>query len=118
MHRTWRRLLARLTEALPEARYEAVLALLRACVLVAGGLSLLTLSEQSSSLTAPVVVNLVLGGVSALAAVVVSRVTDARTARAFGAWSTVADVALYAHGSGELPPGVEGGLDAQAVYRD
>jgi aerobic carbon-monoxide dehydrogenase large subunit len=40
-----------------------------------------------------------------------------------GAWSnggehrTVADVAMYAHGTGELPPGVEGGLDAQAVYR-
>jgi carbon-monoxide dehydrogenase large subunit len=31
---------------------------------------------------------------------------------------TIEDVALYAHGSGELPPGVEGGLDAQAVYRD
>jgi carbon-monoxide dehydrogenase large subunit len=31
---------------------------------------------------------------------------------------TIADLALYAHGSGELPPGVEGGLDAQAVYRD
>jgi carbon-monoxide dehydrogenase large subunit len=30
---------------------------------------------------------------------------------------TIADVALYAHGSGELPPGVEGGLDAQTVYR-
>jgi carbon-monoxide dehydrogenase large subunit len=30
---------------------------------------------------------------------------------------TIADVALYAHGSGELPPGVEGGLDAQSVYR-
>jgi carbon-monoxide dehydrogenase large subunit len=30
---------------------------------------------------------------------------------------TIADVALYAHGSGKLPPGVEGGLDAQAVYR-
>jgi aerobic carbon-monoxide dehydrogenase large subunit len=30
---------------------------------------------------------------------------------------TIADVAVYAHGSGELPPGVEGGLDAQAVYR-
>jgi carbon-monoxide dehydrogenase large subunit len=30
---------------------------------------------------------------------------------------TIADIALYAHGSGELPPGVEGGLDAQAVYR-
>jgi hypothetical protein len=25
---------------------------------------------------------------------------------------------LYAHGTGPLPPGVEGGLDAQAVYRD
>jgi carbon-monoxide dehydrogenase large subunit len=31
---------------------------------------------------------------------------------------TIADIALYAHGSGELPPGVEGGLDAQRVYRD
>jgi aerobic carbon-monoxide dehydrogenase large subunit len=31
---------------------------------------------------------------------------------------TVADIALYAHGSGELPPGVEGGLDAQTVYSD
>lgn len=31
---------------------------------------------------------------------------------------TIADMALYAHGSGELPPGVEGGLDAQTVYRD
>jgi carbon-monoxide dehydrogenase large subunit len=46
-----------------------------------------------------------------------------------GAWSagdgsdptqvkTVEDIALYAHGTGALPPGVEGGLDAQAVYRD
>jgi aerobic carbon-monoxide dehydrogenase large subunit len=31
---------------------------------------------------------------------------------------TMAEVALYAHGSGALPPGVEGGLDAQTVYRD
>jgi aerobic carbon-monoxide dehydrogenase large subunit len=31
---------------------------------------------------------------------------------------TIADLALYAHGSGELPPGVEGGLDAQTVYKD
>jgi aerobic carbon-monoxide dehydrogenase large subunit len=31
---------------------------------------------------------------------------------------TIADIALYAHGSGELPPGVEGGLDAQTVYSD
>jgi carbon-monoxide dehydrogenase large subunit len=31
---------------------------------------------------------------------------------------TIADIALYAHGSGALPSGVEGGLDAQTVYRD
>jgi carbon-monoxide dehydrogenase large subunit len=31
---------------------------------------------------------------------------------------TIADIALYAHGSGPLPRGVEGGLDAQTVYRD
>jgi aerobic carbon-monoxide dehydrogenase large subunit len=44
-----------------------------------------------------------------------------------GAWAsgtdptavrTVADIALYAHGTGELPPGIEGGLDAQTVYND
>jgi carbon-monoxide dehydrogenase large subunit len=31
---------------------------------------------------------------------------------------TIEEIALYAHGTGPLPPGVEGGLDAQAVYRD
>jgi aerobic carbon-monoxide dehydrogenase large subunit len=31
---------------------------------------------------------------------------------------TIADIALYAHGTGALPPRVEGGLDAQTVYRD
>jgi carbon-monoxide dehydrogenase large subunit len=31
---------------------------------------------------------------------------------------TIADVALYAHGTGVLPPGMEGGLDAQTVYKD
>jgi carbon-monoxide dehydrogenase large subunit len=31
---------------------------------------------------------------------------------------TIEEIALYAHGSGALPPGVEGGLDAQTVYRD
>ena len=31
---------------------------------------------------------------------------------------TIAEIAMYAHGSGALPPGVEGGLDAQTVYRD
>jgi aerobic carbon-monoxide dehydrogenase large subunit len=31
---------------------------------------------------------------------------------------TIADIALYAHGTGQLPAGVEGGLDAQTVYRE
>ena len=31
---------------------------------------------------------------------------------------TIEQIALYAHGTGVLPPGVEGGLDAQAVYSD
>jgi carbon-monoxide dehydrogenase large subunit len=31
---------------------------------------------------------------------------------------TVEAIALYAHGTGALPPGVEGGLDAQTVYSD
>jgi carbon-monoxide dehydrogenase large subunit len=31
---------------------------------------------------------------------------------------TIADLAMYAHGTGALPPGVEGGLDAQTVYSD
>jgi carbon-monoxide dehydrogenase large subunit len=32
--------------------------------------------------------------------------------------ATIADLAMYSLSSGELPPGVEGGLDAQTVYRD
>jgi len=35
-----------------------------------------------------------------------------------GETRTIADIALYAHGTGALPPGVEGGLDAQTVYKD
>jgi carbon-monoxide dehydrogenase large subunit len=35
-----------------------------------------------------------------------------------GGSQTIADLALYAHGTGALPPGIEGGLDAQTVYRD
>jgi carbon-monoxide dehydrogenase large subunit len=31
---------------------------------------------------------------------------------------TVEDIALYAHGTGALPSGIEGGLDAQSVYSD
>ena len=35
-----------------------------------------------------------------------------------GDGKTIAEIAMYAHGTGALPPGVEGGLDAQTVYRD
>ena len=31
---------------------------------------------------------------------------------------TIEDIAMYAHGTGALPPGVEGGLDGQTVYQD
>jgi aerobic carbon-monoxide dehydrogenase large subunit len=31
---------------------------------------------------------------------------------------TIEEIAGYAYGTGPLPPGVEGGLDAQAVYGD
>lgn len=31
---------------------------------------------------------------------------------------TIEELAMYSYGTGALPPGVEGGLDAQAVYRD
>jgi carbon-monoxide dehydrogenase large subunit len=40
------------------------------------------------------------------------------TAEDPGQGKTIADLAMYAHGTGALPPGVEGGLDAQTVYRD
>jgi aerobic carbon-monoxide dehydrogenase large subunit len=44
--------------------------------------------------------------------------TDGRFVAPDDQSTTIADVAFYSYGSGELPPGVEGGLDAQTVYRD
>jgi carbon-monoxide dehydrogenase large subunit len=43
---------------------------------------------------------------------------DGEVAGDGSAVKTIAEVAMYAHGTGQLPPGVEGGLDAQTVYRD
>src|SRR5689334_25014256 len=94
MHRSWRRLLARLSDALPEARYEAVLALLRASVLLAGGLALLVGTQGARGLALPLVLNLLLGLGSIALAVAFSRVKDVGTARSWGRWSTAADVAL------------------------
>jgi carbon-monoxide dehydrogenase large subunit len=42
---------------------------------------------------------------------------DGRFTAQDGNSSTIADLALYSYGSDPLPPGVEGGLDAQTVYR-
>jgi aerobic carbon-monoxide dehydrogenase large subunit len=44
--------------------------------------------------------------------------TDGRFMSEDGQSMTIADVAFYSYGSGKLPPGVEGGLDAQTVYSD
>src|SRR5690349_12511077 len=96
MHRSWRRLLARLSEALPEARYEAVLALLRASVLIAGGLGLLVGAHGTDGLELPVVLNLVLGVASVCLAGAFARVKDVDAARRWGRWCTAADVLLYA----------------------
>jgi aerobic carbon-monoxide dehydrogenase large subunit len=43
---------------------------------------------------------------------------DGRFMSEDGQSMTIADIAFYSYGSGELPPGVEGGLDAQTVYSD
>jgi len=46
------------------------------------------------------------------------RWADGRFIAESGDATTIADVAMYSYGSGELPPGIEGGLDAQTVYRN
>ncbi len=43
---------------------------------------------------------------------------DGRFMSEDGQSMTIADIAFYSYGSGVLPPGVEGGLDAQTVYAD
>ena len=91
MSRLLRGPFGRLGEALPEARYEVVQALLRASLCVTGAMTLLTVST-SSSLVGPMVVNLVIGGLSLIAAVLLARVTTVEAARRYGRWSTVADV--------------------------
>jgi len=94
MQSRWRRLVVRMSEALPEARYEALLAVLRASVLVAGGLFLLT-QGGSDDLHPAIAVNLVLGILSFAAAVPLSQVAEPERARAWGRWSTTLDVLLY-----------------------
>ena len=61
-------------------------------------------------------VETLLRAVAAAGAVLLAGRTAGRVPAA--AARTIADIAPYAHGTGALPPGVEGGLDAQTVYRD
>jgi diguanylate cyclase (GGDEF)-like protein/PAS domain S-box-containing protein len=90
-----RRLLAKIADGLPEARYEAVMALLRACILLISGILLLT-TGSGPGLGLPAVLQLVLGAVSAALALPLAHARTPEAARAWGRWSTVADVALFA----------------------
>ncbi len=90
---TGRRLVVKLADGLPEARYEAVLALLRACLCGVGFVTLLLISE---SLLAPALVNAAIAVASLLLAVRLATVTSIESARRYGRWSTGVDVALFA----------------------
>ena len=82
----------RLTEGIPEARYEAVLAVLRAGLLAVSAVTLLT---GPTALAAPSVANALLAVVSLGAAVAVAGAPTVASARRFGAWSTGADVTAF-----------------------
>ncbi len=89
-------------------------------------------AEFSAATGAQAAITSVTGKIRAKARLLAGMALDAEPATltwSNGAWvggdgsdpaqvKTVEDIALYAHGTGELPPGVEGGLDAQAVYSD
>jgi diguanylate cyclase (GGDEF)-like protein/PAS domain S-box-containing protein len=90
-----RHLLARLTDGLPEARYQATLALLRGCLALAAGVSLLLLQDRAGNLVLPAVVNLALGVASLLLAIRLGRLRTPHEAWAWGRWSTAGDLALY-----------------------
>ena len=83
-----------LAEGVPQARYEAVLAVLRGslCLISAA----LLLISARSELAFPAAVFSVLAVASLLAALKLSRIQDPATALRAGRWSTVADVAVFA----------------------
>jgi diguanylate cyclase (GGDEF)-like protein/PAS domain S-box-containing protein len=95
MPTAWPRLVGRLEDGPPEARYEATLALLRACLGLVGGVTLL-LAGSHPRLLVPAAVNLLVGLLSAGAAVGLARVQTAQAARRWGRWSTLGDVLLFA----------------------
>jgi diguanylate cyclase (GGDEF)-like protein/PAS domain S-box-containing protein len=96
MQSSARRLVGRLVDGLPEARYEATLAVLRAAVCLVGGILLLWGPGTDHELVLPGVVNLLLGVASVGVASHVGRADSAARARALGRWSTAGDVLVYA----------------------
>jgi diguanylate cyclase (GGDEF)-like protein/PAS domain S-box-containing protein len=96
MHMPARRAFARLVDGLPEARYEAVLAVLRTTVCLSGAGLLLVGSHSHAGLLLPAALNVLLAVVSLGLAGWVARVTTPEHARRIGRWSTAVDVAVYA----------------------
>jgi diguanylate cyclase (GGDEF)-like protein/PAS domain S-box-containing protein len=96
MDRTWRQLLGRLADGLPEARYEAAIAVLRACLCVTSAVLMWITMSSTDDLATPALVTLAIGATSAGLVGVLARQPTVDRARRWGRWSTAADVALYA----------------------
>ncbi|MDX6216549.1 MAG: hypothetical protein QOG99_2133 [Frankiales bacterium] len=91
-----RRVSARLVDGLPEARYEAVLAVLRTAICLSGGALLLVTGDAHAGLVLPAVLNVAIAVASRGLATWVARAATPARARAIGGWSTLGDVAIYA----------------------
>ena len=96
MDRTWRRWLGRFADGLPEARYEAVLALTRTSLCLTSGLALLLQADPHTDLVLPAVMNIGIGVASLVVAGLLGKVSSPEGARRYGRWSTAADLTLYA----------------------
>jgi diguanylate cyclase (GGDEF)-like protein len=95
VHQLLRGPFGRLGEAIPEARYEVIQALLRTSVCTTAALLIGTVRVTSEA-TQAVLVNLAIAAVSLAAAVGLARVSDPRRARAYGRLSTCCDVVAFA----------------------
>ena len=95
METNGRRLIGRLADGLPEARHEALLALLRACVCLISAIMVPYAATDPDLVVLPSLVYLVLGLLSVAAAVVLARQSTPERARSLGRWSTAADVVFF-----------------------
>ncbi len=89
----YRRVLSRLADGSPEARYEAILAVLRTCLLAVTAITLLL---PGSRHLGPAMVNAGLAVISAAFAGAVAGLRDTHLLRLLGRWATAADVLAYA----------------------